>query len=165
MKRSAFFRTVVAAASGVVICGCPDKGPARSIAAPNPAAPATIPERITSGAEVEFSGVLVSAVKAARFVAFVQKAPCDSAADHVTPISTALVPGTGPFNFFNEVIVTQGTVAHFCAAGIDEKGMLVAFGAFEKNPVTLGGAGEVEVKMPHLALSPVSPPHAAPTGL
>ncbi len=148
-------RSCLVAWAALLAGGCPGKTPSRAPAGKGGA----------DRAEVEFSGFVASPVKATRFIVFFTLEPCRVDAAEVAPFGRAKVAGTGPFNFFDEEIVAQGTVAHICAAGLDEKGMLVAFGAYEQNPVTLRGQGEVEVRVPKLALAPVIPPRAAPKGL
>jgi hypothetical protein len=155
----------------VLLGGCPDK----STPAGTPNAPATrptppartpvgAPKTPQAQAEVEFSGFVDPSVKAARYVVFFSREPCDSKAARIAPLGKANVMGTGPYNFFDEIIVDQGTMASICGVALDEKGMVVGFGAYDLNPVTLRGQGEVEVHVPKLKLTAL-PPQKAPEGL
>ncbi|MEN9797011.1 MAG: hypothetical protein RL653_707 [Pseudomonadota bacterium] len=115
-------------------------------------------------AEVEVIGAIDGAPAGAELRVLVARTPC-SPKDTGAPWGVERLRNTGsPSPFFIEVFVPQGATGHVCAYAVKDK-KVVAFGAWDKNPVTMRGAGEVMFTDVQLRLEPVKPAVAAPAGL
>ncbi len=96
-----------------------------------------------SRAEVEISGTLQIAQRPSRLFAFVSRKACDPKRIEKDIIGSVRIDPFVGKNFFIEVFVPQGSTGSVCGAAMDEKGNIISFGAYRKNPLTFRGKGEV----------------------
>ena len=163
------------------LCACPAEKKSEEHAAapvvvdsgPPPAAPVAdagpvitknvVPEpQPPAPVEVEFTGDIdVGKLKPARIVFVVSKSPCEATSEELEVLEQQDVNAG---KLFTEMFFPQGTVANLCAIALDAKGQQVGFAAHAKNPVTLQGEGEVEIKDVVLKLASVKA-RAAPKGM
>jgi hypothetical protein len=94
-------------------------------------------------AEVEISGTLKISEKPARLFVFVTRKACDPGLNEKDIVGSVRIDPFVGTNFFIEVFVPQGSKGNVCAAALDEKGRITAFGGYPKNPLTFRGEGEV----------------------
>jgi hypothetical protein len=94
-------------------------------------------------AEVEISGTLQLSQKPARLFVFVSRKACDPGLTEKDIVGLVRIDPFVGTNFFIEVFVPQGSKGNVCGAALDDKGKIVAFGAYPKNPLTFRGEGEV----------------------
>ncbi len=144
----------------VLLSGCPKKDEPKAVHKSEPVAAAP---KNTKTAEVEFFGSALpgKATNVAKTVFVVMSEPC-------TPVpAEAHLVGKAEFKekIFAEFFPEQGTKAHLCVYGFDDKGAVVAVGAYEKNPVTLEGKGEVIFEHVDVTLEPLASPASAPKGM
>lgn len=133
---------------------------------PPPAAPAAPIEEapLPSEAEVEIVGALHGAPAGTDLKVVVGRNGC-TAKDSGAPFGVERTRNAGADSpFFIEVFVPQGATGHLCAYAVKDR-KVVAFGAWEKNPFTMRGAGEVVFPSVQVTLQPVKPLVAAPAGL
>jgi hypothetical protein len=115
-------------------------------------------------AEVEVIGALEGVPAGAELRVLVARTAC-SPKDTGAPWGLERLRNAGSTSpFFIEVFVPQGATGHVCAYAVKDK-KVIAFGAWEKNPVTMRGAGEVMFTGIQLPLQPVKPAVASPAGL
>jgi hypothetical protein len=122
---------------------------------------ATAKRRKAADAEVEINAIL-SGASAVSFALFASDSPCEPSS-RGAPYGSTRTKTLGPA--FLEIFVPQGARVHICAAGFDEKGRVVAWGRYAKNPVKCSGEGEVEFSDVRIELSPLDKPVAAPPGI
>ncbi len=113
-------------------------------------------------AEVEISGTLRLSQKPARLFVFVSRKACDPGLTEKDIVGSVRIDPFVGTNFFIEVFVPQGTKGNVCAAALDEKGRIVAFGAYPKNPLTFRGEGEVSFGGVNFPLARLPKPVPAP---
>jgi len=113
-------------------------------------------------AEVEISGTLRLSQKPARLFVFVSRKACDPGLNEKDIVGSVRIDPFVGTNFFIEVFVPQGTKGNVCAAALDEKGRIIAFGAYPKNPLTFRGQGEVSFGGVSFPLARLPKPIPAP---
>lgn len=113
-------------------------------------------------AEVEISGTLRLSQKPARLFVFVSRKACDPGLTEKDIVGSVRIDPFVGTNFFIEVFVPQGTKGNVCAAALDEKGRITAFGAYPKNPLTFRGEGEVSFGGVNFPLARLPKPVPAP---
>jgi hypothetical protein len=113
-------------------------------------------------AEVEISGSLQISKRPARLFAFLSKSACDPKRIESELIGAVQIDPYVSRNFFIEVFVPQGSTGNICGAALDEKGNIIAFGSFGKNPLTFKGKGEVTFGNVLIPLKPLLKPVPAP---
>ncbi len=126
------------------------------------AAPKSHAQARESRAEVEISGTLQISEKPARLFVFVSRQACDPRHVERDMIGSVRIDPFVGSNFFIEVFVPQGSTGNVCGAALDDKGNIVGFGAYPKNPLTFRGEGEVTFGDVVFPLRPLKKPVAAP---
>ncbi len=106
-------------------------------------------------------GTLKVEPKPPKLVAFVSKEACNPNRME-KPLGAVTIDPNVSTNFFIEIFVPQGSTGNVCGAAMDKEGNIIAFGAYEKNPLTFRGKGEVTFGKVIVPLKPLKVPVPGP---